>query len=82
VKVAAHAEWWLDGIEDRFWALDPGARREIYTKLGDLKLKGIVLEAINKPVEEPGWRQLGTTHHYWRPLPEAGQPPNRPLSVE
>ena len=70
LKVAAHAEWWLDGVEDQFWALDPIERKGIYRKLGDLKLKGIVLEAIQHPVTEPGWRQIGSTNHYWRQLPD------------
>jgi hypothetical protein len=84
VRVAAHAEWWLDGVEDKFWALIPKERQAIYTRLGDLKLKGIVLEASRRRVEEPGWKQLGDTKHYWRPLPEAGpsSPADPPATVE
>jgi hypothetical protein len=32
VRVAAHAEWWLDGVEDKFWALIPKERQAIYTR--------------------------------------------------
>lgn len=82
VKVAAHAEWWREGVEDKYWALSPAQREEIYRRLGDLKLTGIVLEAANKPVGEPGWRQLGSTNHYWKPLPEIEQPSARASRVE
>ena len=84
VRVAAHAEWWLDGVEEQFWALDPGSRAAIYQRLADLGIKGAVLEARQRAIAEPGWRPLGNTRHYWRPLPAAGprQASGRPHGAE